>query len=233
MTLAIMQPYIFPYIGYYQLINAVDRFVIYDDIEYTKKGWINRNRILLNGTDHLFTLPLKKDSDFLTVKERTLADDFPAQVKKLKGQLVAAYAKSPQFKAVYPLIEACLNYADSNLFNYIFHSVQQVCHYLELQTEFVISSTLKCHKQFKGEDKVIAINKELGASVYVNAIGGRELYSQERFAEESIELKFIQTGSIEYPQCGKPFVPWLSIIDVLMFNEKERVQELVNRYTLI
>ena len=233
MTLGIMQPYIFPYIGYFQLINAVDSFIIYDDIEYTKKGWINRNRILLNGTDHLFSLPLKKDSDFLPVKERKLADNFPEYKKKLKGQLVTAYSKSPQFKIIYPLIENSLDYSDMNLFNYIFYSVQQVCNYLGVPEKFIVSSTLPTNATLKGEDKVLEINKILNATAYINAIGGQGLYSKERFKTGGIDLKFIQSGQINYSQFDQSFVPHLSIIDVLMFNSKQKVQDFLDSYTLI
>ena len=83
MKLAIMQPYFFPYIGYFQLIKSVDEFVIYDNIQYTKKGWINRNRILVNGTDYLISLPLKKDSDYLNVVDRQLAESWEKDRTKL------------------------------------------------------------------------------------------------------------------------------------------------------
>ncbi len=84
MKLAIMQPYFFPYIGYFQLINTVDEFVVYDNIEFTKKGWINRNRILVNGKDEYITLPIKKDSDFLHVKDRFLAETWSKDSAKMK-----------------------------------------------------------------------------------------------------------------------------------------------------
>lgn len=233
MKIAIMQPYLFPYIGYFQLIQAVEKFVIYDNIEYTKKGWINRNRILMNGKDLLFSIPLKKDSDFLDVRERWLADNASEQVKKLKGQLQAAYAKAPQYKSVMPLLDACLDYPDKNLFAYIFHSVKEVCSFLGIQTSFVVSSALPVDHSLKGEDKVIAIAKSLQAQQYINAIGGQALYSRERFAGAGIELKFIQSGAVEYPQAGQPFVPHLSIIDVLMYNSKETISRFLTDYTLI
>ncbi len=234
MTLGIMQPYIFPYIGYFQLINAVDNFVIYDDIEYTKKGWINRNRILMNGADLLFTLPLKKDSDFLPVRDRFLADNFPDFRKKLKGQIVSSYSRCPHFKTVYPIIESCLDYDNTNLFSYIFNAIQHICNYLGITTNFIISSSLKTNTTLKGEDKVLDINKTLQASAYINAIGGQSLYSKERFLNGGINLKFIQTGEIVYPQFNHAFVPHLSIIDVMMFNSKEQIHSfLQEKYTLI
>ena len=84
MKVAIMQPYFLPYIGYLQLLNSVDKFILYDDIEYTKKGWINRNRIV---DGEIITLPLKKDSDYLNVVERRLSDDWRKQKTKLLNKI--------------------------------------------------------------------------------------------------------------------------------------------------
>ena len=233
MKLAIMQPYIFPYIGYFQLISAADKFVVYDNIEYTKKGWINRNRILLNGTDYLFSLPLKKDSDFLHIDKRCLADNFAEHREKLKGQLKTAYAKSPEFTTIFPLIQECLDYNDHNLFWFIHHSLKKICDFLGITTEFVISSSLPINHTLKGEEKVLAICKAMKADMYINAIGGQQLYSRDTFLKENIELKFIKTGAIAYTQFSNEFVPFLSIIDVLMFNSREKVREYLREYTLI
>jgi hypothetical protein len=233
MTIAIMQPYFFPYIGYFQLINAVDQFVIYDDIEYTKKGWINRNRILLNGADHLFSIPLKNDSDYLSIDKRSLAENYPEHKKKITGQLISAYSKSPEFKNIFPLIEDCMNYPDSNLFSFIFYSLKKTCGYLDIKTGFIRSSTLNIDPSLKGEEKVLAINKRLNSSIYVNAIGGQELYSKERFSDNNLELKFIKTTPIVYPQFKNEFVPNLSIIDVMMFNPKEKVQEYLRSFYIL
>lgn len=222
-----------PYIGYFQLINAVDQFVIYDNIQYTKKGWINRNRILLNGADILFSLPLKKDSDYLDVNKRRLADNYGDYKRKFKGQLFSAYSKSPQFKAVYPVIEQCLDCLDVNLFDFIFNSIRMLCSYMEINTEFIVSSSLQIDHSLKSEQKVIAINKCVQSKVYVNAIGGQSLYSKENFDKHNIDLKFIQSSPISYKQFTHEFAPNLSIIDVLMFNSKKNVQTFLNSFTLI
>jgi hypothetical protein len=233
MKLGIMQPYIFPYIGYFQLINAVDKFVIYDDIEYTKKGWINRNRILLNGADSLFSLPLRKDSDFCHVNHRFLADSYADFVKKFKGQLVSAYSKAPFYKDVYPLIEKCLDYENHNLFDFVYNSLINVTRYLNIETPFVVSSTLHLDEQLKGEAKVIYINKQLNSSVYINAIGGQSLYSKDTFSNSGLDLKFIQSNTIVYPQFKNEFVSNLSIIDVMMFNSPDQIKGYLNAFTLI
>ncbi|HEV7780587.1 MAG TPA: WbqC family protein [Chitinophagaceae bacterium] len=232
MKLAIMQPYIFPYIGYFQLINAVDTFVIYDNIQYTKKGWINRNRILVNGKDEYFTLPLKKDSDFLNIDQRNLADTFPQDRIKLIRKITEAYRKAPYFDLAFPLVNAIINTEEINLFRFIYRSVVQVCEYAGIKTDIVISSTVNIDHQLRNQDKVMALCQALGADIYINPVGGVELYSKETFKEKNIGLKFIQSTPVEYPQLKHQHVPWLSMIDVMMFNSKEDIQKMLNAYTL-
>ena len=228
-----MQPYFLPYIGYFQLIHAADVFVVYDNIEYTRKGWINRNRILVNGKDEFITLPLKKDSDFLDVMDRRLADDFEQTSVKILRQVKELYRKAPYVDEVYPLFERIMKFPDKNLFNFIHHSLDIVCSHLAITTPFKVSSTLPIDHQLKGEDKVLAIARGQQATMYINAIGGMELYSAERFASQGMELKFIKSEPISYRQFGNEFVPWLSILDVMMFNTKQDIQKYLNAYTLI
>ena len=234
MKLAIMQPYFFPYIGYFQLINAADKFVVYDNIQFTKKGWINRNRILVNGAAEYISLPLSKGSDYLNVDQRKLAGTFKTERIKLLRRINESYRKAPQFDTIYPLIESVINAEEENLFGFIYQSLQAVCQFLDIKTEFIISSTLPIDHQLRSQDKVIAICDALGANQYINTIGGKELYSKKIFQQYNIELNFIQSGTVEYPQFANEFVPWLSIIDVMMFNSKEKVKEyLQNNYTII
>jgi len=221
--LAIMQPYFMPYIGYFQLIGAADVFVLYDNIKYTKKGWINRNRFLRNGADAMFSLPLKKDSDFLDVGERELAEDFNRD--KFLNQLRGAYARAPHFKETLPLLEQIVRFEDHNLFRFIHHSIVCICRYLDIRAEIRISSHISINHELKSQDKVIALCQELGADNYINSIGGIELYAKEEFRVRGIELHFLKTHLKEYTQFGDPFVPWLSIVDVLMFNPIESIIE--------
>lgn len=217
--LAIMQPYFFPYIGYFQLIAAVDLFIVYDNIKYTKKGWINRNRLLQNGKDVMFSLPLKSDSDYLDVFERELAPDFNRD--KLLNQFKGAYRHAPYFAQTFPLIEQVVRYEDMNLFRFLHHSIVKTCEHLGITTEIRMSSGIAIDHGLKNQDKVIALCEAVGATTYVNAIGGMELYSKETYQEKGVDLKFIRSKPFEYPQFGDVFVPWLSIIDVMMFNSKE------------
>ncbi len=226
MKVAIMQPYFFPYIGYFQLIASVDLFIVYDNIKYTKKGWINRNRMLKNGKDVMFSLSLKSDSDFLDVRDRELAADFSRD--KLLDQISGAYRRAPYFAQTFPLIEQVVRHKEHNLFKFIHHSIVRACEHLGISTEIRISSDIPIDHDLKNQDKVLALCATVGADTYVNAIGGMELYSRDEFRARSIELKFIKSKPLEYAQFGNEFVPWLSIIDVMMFNPKQQIIEYIS-----
>lgn len=228
MKLAIMQPYFLPYIGYFQLINLVDKFVVYDNIKYTKKGWINRNRILVNGKDEYITLPLTNASDYFYVNQRRLADTFPIDRKKILNRVKENYRTAACFSLVYKMLEEILEFQDKNLFEFIFNSLKIVCNYLDISTEFIVSSTLPIDHALKAEDKVIAICKHLGTVIYINPVGGMDLYSKERFNANNINLKFLHSNPREYPQAGRGFIPNLSILDVMMYNQKDEVVMILN-----
>jgi hypothetical protein len=232
MRVAIMQPYFLPYIGYFQLIGAVDLFIVYDNIKYTKKGWINRNRMLLDGRDVVFSLPLRRDPDHLDVRDRWLAPDF--RCEKLINQIRGAYSKAPQFEATMPVIERAIVQGEENLFDYLHRSLVVCCGQLQLDTPIRVSSTLEIDHTLKGQDKVVALSKAVGASTYVNTIGGLDLYDPEVFGRHGMTLKFIRSKPFEYRQFASPFVPWLSIIDVLMFNPLDAVRcAISSRYELV
>jgi hypothetical protein len=233
MKVAIMQPYFFPYIGYFQLIQSVDTFIIYDNIQYTKKGWINRNRILTMGEPSHISLTLKKDSDYLDVKDRYLADIWKEEKMKMLNKIRSSYSKAPYFKEVYPIIESCILYEDSNLFNFILNSVKTICEYLDIKTSIEISSTINIDHALKGKEKVIALCKEFNADKYINAIGGVDLYDKNEFKNIGLDLSFIKADSIIYKQYSENFIPYLSIIDVMMFNSKEEVKNMLTKYTLV
>lgn len=226
-----MQPYFLPYIGYWQLMAAADRFVVYDNIQYTKQGWINRNRFLRNGADAFFTVPLKKGSDFLDVADRVLADDFNPGT--LLNPLAAAYARAPYFGAVFPVIEAVVSAAPRNLFEYLHHSLVTIADYLEIRTPIVVSSSVAIDHRLASQRKVLALCEALGATRYINSIGGRELYSAPAFAEHGVELQFLQPRPVTYRQYDHPFVPGLSIVDVMMFNSRDAVRGMLGAYDLV
>jgi hypothetical protein len=232
MKVAVMQPYFFPYIGYFQLINAVDLFIVYDNIKYTKKGWISRNRMLQQGKAVAFSLALKRGSDFLDVRDRELAADFDRG--RLLNQIREAYRRAPYFAQAFPVVEQVLQYGDRNLFRFLHNSILKTCEYLGIGTAIAKSSDIQIDQSLKHQDKVIALCERVGAGLYVNAIGGTELYSREDFQSRGIELKFIKPKPFEYRQFDNEFVPWLSIIDVMMFSPAATIGEcLASNYELI
>ena len=222
-TTAIMQPYFLPYLGYFQLIAAVDVFVVYDDIKYTKKGWINRNRLLQNGRPAVFSLPLRHASDALDVRDRELAAGFRRD--KLLNKVAGAYGRAPFFAPTFALFEELVRFDDRSLFGFIEHSLRRTCAHLGIATEVRRASEVAAHRGLKGQDKVLALCEAVGTATYVNPIGGVALYSPDAFARRGIALRFLRPLPFEYAQFGDPFVPWLSILDVLMFNPLETVRE--------
>lgn len=227
-----MQPYFCAYIGYYQLINSVDKFVICDNMQYTKKGWFNRNRILDNGIPRTFTLPLKKDNSYLDVNLRYLADNSIRERVKILKQIQSLYNKAPFFEQNYPLARRLFIQDRNNLFDFIHYSVVELCSNLNVETEIIKCSSLDINHELKSQKRILAICKYLNADTYINAIGGKELYDKASFEKEGIDLKFIQPNNIEYKQFNHNFVPWLSIIDILMFNDIEKVKSYLNEYEL-
>jgi hypothetical protein len=233
MKVAIMQPYFLPYIGYFQLINAVDKFVVYDNIEYTKKGWINRNRILANGKEEFISLPISKASDFLDVNQRYLASNFENEKNKILRKIQEYYRKAPYFKITHTLTEEIFNHENNNLFEFIFNSIKKICQYLGISTDLITSSSIDINHNLKSEDKVISICNSLNARTYINSIGGKNLYEKKDFHNNNIELIFIQSKPIAYEQFDFEFLPWLSILDVLMFNSTETVKDFLKKYEFL
>jgi hypothetical protein len=229
MILAIMQPYLFPYIGYWQLINAVDTFVIYDDVNFIKKGYINKNSILVGGKSQVFTLELLKASQNKLINKIEIGNNSDKILKTIS----MAYKKAPYFNVVYPILEEILNNQEKNLARFLGYSLENISKYLEIDTKFIYSSNIEKNNDLKAQDKIIEINRKLNSSKYINALGGQELYDKERFKEENIVLKFLDTEPIEYKQFKNEFIPYLSIIDIMMFNGIDKVKEILNKNKLI
>lgn len=230
--IAIMQPYFLPYMGYWQLINYVDEFVVYDNIKYTKKGWINRNRFLQNGKDVMFSLALKSDSDEKEVLNRELAPSFERD--KLIRQLQEAYKKAPYFKENFSIIEEIIKYPENNLAKYIENSIRKICAYLDIVTPVKISSSITIdHQSLKADKKVIEICRTLNAPEYINPIGGLELYDKSDFKAQGIDLTFLKSKPLDYMQFDNDFLPHMSILDVLMFNSREQTKEYLQKFELV
>lgn len=232
MTIAIMQPYIFPYIGYFQMIKAVDKFVIYDDVNFINKGWINRNRILVSGAPHLFTIPLKEASQNKLIHEIELSADASWR-KKLLKTIQQSYLKAPNYSKVFQLIEEVVHLEAGNISDLNLYGLKKVAEYLSISTEIVRSSRIYDNTHLKGQDRILDICRQENADRYINAIGGMELYDKAIFEAEKIELSFIKCKDISYSQFKNAFVPWLSIIDVLMFCDIESITAYLDLYELI
>lgn len=231
-----MQPYLFPYIGYFQLINAVDKFVVYDDVNYIKQGWVNRNNILVQGKPYLFTVPLKNASSFAKIKEIEVNENlYRNWKKKFFRTLQQSYNKASNFKEAFDLISSILDTERKNIgiSDLATESIYQICNYLSVETEFVGSSTAYKNEDLSGQNRVLDICKREGAAGYINPIGGQKLYSKKAFEEQGIKLNFVETVPVPYEQFGNDFIPALSIIDVLMFNSPEAIRKMLHQYRLI
>lgn len=228
-----MQPYLFPYLGYFQLISAVDVFVLSDDLQYIERGWVNRNRILINGTDKLVTFPLKKGKHTLKINEKLLSDDFQNEMEKLLRTLAGAYSRAPCYKEVMPFLEGIIRFPEENLAKYAENSIRKICDYLNIATPIVIGSGISLNDVVDKTDRVIKLVKSFGGDVCINPIGGVTLYDFDYFRENGLDLKFHRMNDITYRQFGHDFVPHLSIIDVLMFNELPEVKRMLSCYSLL
>ena len=210
MILGIMQPYLFPYIGYFQLITAVDKFVVYDDVSFIKQGWINRNRILLNCTDHIFTVPLSNASSFQNINNTEINYKlFPAWKAKFMKTLAGAYGKAPYYKEAAALIDDMLSQNQPTISQMAVTTITGTCDYLGLKKDFVTTSAGYNNNDLKAYERVIDICKKENAQAYINPIGGQELYSREIFEKEGLRLNFIKSKGITYQQFNCTFVPWL------------------------
>lgn len=231
MTLTIMQPYFLPYPGYFQLMAAADKFVVFDDVAFITRGWINRNRILLNGREHRFTLPLQRASQNRLINEIELVADTPWRESLLKTFL-QAYRRAPFFDEVFPLLQQVVACEEPNLAAYLLNSLRLINEHLGLQTALVPSSTVYDNAELKGEGRIVDICRQEEADTYLNAPGGREFYDAGEFARRRIRLRFLAPISL-----GEK--PWdedsaqLSIVHALMFNPARELKTALGRVTAI
>ena len=233
MKAAIMQPYMFPYIGYFQLIKSVDVFVFYDDVNFIKRGWINRNQILVNGNEFLFSIPLVKASQNKLINEVEVKLD-EKWLLQFYSTLEQNYINAPYFKETVQLIKKVFSSEYITISDLAVESVKKVTDYLGFKTNFEKSSI--SYEKTKGRDKadrLIDICKLRNADTYINPAGGKELYSKEYFKKQDVDLFFIENKITPYQQFENKFVGGLSIIDVLMFNSIEQIQDMLNDYSLV
>lgn len=232
MNIAVMQPYAFPYLTYFQLIHSANLFVVFDDVAYIKRGWINRNRILTKQGEYVFTVPVSKASQNKNINQHELAD-FSGFRTKFKKILTENYRKAEYFEQGYELISQCLASNHDNLANFCEESLKIICKALCITTKMIRSSILDNDKNLKAEQKIIDLTNRLMGNTYVNLPGGRELYNQENFANAGIQLWFIKSGPIKtYPQIYPGFTPNLSIIDLLMCVDVSDIKTWIGQYEL-
>jgi hypothetical protein len=224
MRVAIMQPYFCPYLGYFQLMKSVEQFVLLDDVNFITRGWINRNQVLLNGSAHMITLPVAKASQNERICDLSLSTDSAWQERLLKT-IYQAYRRAPQFSTTFRLAEALFRFDDTNLAVFVGHSVRLMSQHLRLRCEILQSSDLMPNPSLRGQDRIIHLCKELGATEYINPPGGKSLYRASDFLETGIKLYFLEPALHPYLQFEHAFVSGLSVIDALMFNTPSQVNE--------
>lgn len=227
-----MQPYLFPYIGYFHLMDAADVFVVYDDVQYSKGGWINRNQILVDGSAKWLTMPVEKKPLGTTIHEMDYVHH-GSPIDTIANKIRGAYAKAPYYKAVAPFLFELIDQETTNVARFNETILRGVAGALGVKCQIIRASEVPEGQGLRGQDRVLDICRRLEPRTYVNAIGGVELYENEVFEEKGMDLRFILSDSIRYDQFHDPFVPNLSIIDVLMFNGFEGTEAFVGRYKLV
>lgn len=232
-TVSMMQPYLFPYLGYFQLIARSDVFVLGDDLQYAKASWINRNRILVNGQPKLITFPLRKAHLFASINQRWLSEQYPHEAQKILKTLEQSYAQAPYKAETMELVRGILAHPERNLARFIENSIRRICAHLHIATPIRIGSELGLPARMDKQERVISIVQKMRGELYINSIGGTALYSHELFNRHGLTLRFLRMDDLSYPQLNHPFVPALSIIDVLMFNSRSEVQAMLKRFALV
>jgi len=232
MKLAIMQPYAFPYLGYFQLISAVDLFVLYDDVAFIKQGWINRNVLGARQGPQRFTLPVCKPRLGQPIAAIEL---YRAQANKrrLLATIESLYRRAPCYDQVRPVRETAIGDEEENLALYIEHGLEILNEYLGIETPLVRSSKRHADCRAKGEARVIEICRAEGAGTYINAEGGRHLYDEAAFRRQGIDLRFLVHEPRPYRQNRSGFMPRLSVIDAMMFNSPAELAQLLAGYRLV
>ncbi len=231
MKLAIMQPYLFPYLGYFQLIHSVDRFVVFDDVNFIKKGWVNRNNLLVNEAPLLFTVPLLGASQNRTIKDIQVSNEGDWKSRLLRT-LAMSYGKAPCYVPVMSLVEEVLSATDCTISELNTKAIRAVCKHIGISTVIIPSSAIYNAGELKGQERILHICGQEQASHYHNPIGGIELYDRDRFLANGTQLFFLRSLLPVYQQWSDSFTPGLSIIDVLMFNSSSEVLRMMDDYEL-
>lgn len=235
MKVVLMQPYFFPYLGYYTLMKHADRFVVFDTAQYIRRGWIHRNRILgSNGEPSYINASVVKaprDTPIYEMKMHTASDWKETIMKGLQ-----VYQKTaPYFEEVRELVRDCLAFPTDDLTDFNVNVLKQTANYLGMETHITKLSDLDIEFRDVQEpdDWGLQLSKSLHAATYVNAPGGQAIYSREKYARHGVELNFYQTNLHPYDQKQEQFQTGLSIIDVMMFNSKAEINHMIDDFQKI
>lgn len=231
MRVAAMQPYFLPYIGYWQLLASVDKFLVLDDVAFIQRGWINRNRILVNGAAHLFTMPVRQASQNRHINELELAVD-EIWLKRFRCTLQQSYRRAPYFEETWGLVDTVLAECRGLLLPFLLNSIHIVAEHLKIETLVALASDLDPKPRNRGQERILDLCRREKATEYVNLPGGRELYDRERFRHDGIRLGFIDLEEVPYSQSSGQWTPWLSIIDVMMHMGRDGTREILGRYQI-
>lgn len=231
--LGAMQPYVFPYVGYFQLIASVDTFVFLDNVNYIKGGWINRNQIVLNHQPHFFTIPCEKISQHKKINQIVPAFPEKEQQRFLKT-IEQAYRKAPFYEQIYSELLSWAKKSHSNIAEMAADSVLWSCAYLGINRTFELGSVLQVDGTFKDPTaRMLNLCEVCNASVYVNMAGGAHLYDPHEFKKNSIQLKFIQPELRPYSKApNSTYFPGMSILDAMMYLTKQQVLDLIEKTPL-
>ena len=233
-----MQPYFLPYLGYFQLMNAVDKWIVFDNIQYIRHGWINRNRILSPNLEKewkYISIPLKKYSQSTLITQIEINKDNNSIDSILGGLSYYKRIKAPFYKDTITFIKPLIQNEHKFISELNINLMNNIADLLDIKTKFTISSKegFEFKENMESDDWALEISKKIGASTYINPIGGIELFDKEKYKSEGIEIKFLKTNNIIYKQSRRDFVPFLSMIDVMMFNPIEKIKEMLNKYELV
>jgi len=243
MKLGIMQSYFFPYFGYFQLVNSVDTFCLYEHVTFRKRSWITRNRILDKGNQEprYINIPVKNKSSFKAIGEISI-DDSTNWRRTILDALYFNYKKAPFFESSYDVLERLINLKIENLHDYNSEIVVNISRWLECSTSIVSKSEKAVETELENglidhtldikTNRVVKLCRLYGASHYVNPTGGVALYCKDSFTRNGLELSFLDSHIEEYEQWGESYTPHLSIIDMMMHLSREKMQHLLKSYSL-
>ena len=235
-SVAILQPYFLPYFGYFQLIKYVDLVILYDNVQYAKKGWINRNKILRNGKIINISIPLKKGSHKLNINERYLSENWYLEKDKILEKIYQSYKNFQNYEDVYMILDSLIKYKELRLDKFLVNSIIKICNYLNIKTKIKLSSDIDSKNyNLRSSDRILNIIKKVNCNKYVNPIGGKILYSKKLFAQNDIKLEFFNSTYYKnnddtFKRDGKNNP--LSIVDLLMRQSIENIKTDFEKFSI-